>query len=145
MRIIGDSYKCAHSASILQPGFCRSVVHLVATESIMRKLRTYTVLYSVKELSRGGSSRSERNETLMIEYIYLFICMHNVKLSPVCLSVILSTRSLNSEPTPAQFCYQRLYRCGLGYSSVALQLIAYRGLPAIMSHRLTSCIYIWIA
>jgi len=54
----------------------------------------------LKDLSRGGSSRSERNETLMIEYTYLFAC---TTLSPVCLSVILSTRSLNSKPNLAQF------------------------------------------
>jgi len=49
----------------------------------------------MKELSGGGSSRSERNETLMCEYIYFIAC---TTLSPVCLSVIPSTRSLNSIP-----------------------------------------------
>jgi len=47
----------------------------------------------LKELSGGGSSRSERNETLMIEYIYLFIGMHNVK---SCLSVQKVTSSEHS-------------------------------------------------
>ena len=72
----------------------------------------------LKDLSRGGSSRSERNETLMIEYIYLFIGMHNVK---SCLSVRYPVYKISQLKTHScSIRYQRLYRCGLGYSSVAL-------------------------
>jgi len=75
----------------------------------------------------------------MIEYIYLFIGMHNVKLSPVCLSVILScliTRLQYSSGT----CVMQIWCRSVLNKHLACRLLKWT-IMQLLSKRLPSCLY----